>query len=299
MGIVSIERNVDAAVRFCGNSKAIARIALANCIIFLLLMLAGLGSRLAGYDGSWTERWLLLPSPAELALQSPWTLLTYMVTQYSPLHLIFNMLWLICFGGILREHVSDRSILLLYLGGGLSGAALFEIGAALTGSHGLLCGSSAAVLAVMAASALVAPGRTVRLWLLGDVKLKWIALATILLTFAGGGGSSPAGALWAHGGGLLAGIAAGLLIRSKAKENCRSVHSERRAGRDARRRSKRPTSEGVRNVAEALEGRLPDPERLDQLLDKIRISGYNSLSTSEQMELEAISKRLNRKKNDN
>lgn len=283
MGIASIENNFYALVRFCGNSKAIARIAGVNCIIFLLLMLAGFISWLTGSSAEWTERILLLPAPWEEAVRHPWTLLTYMLTQYSPLHLIFNMLWLICFGGILREYCPDRTILILYLAGGIAGGLLFESAATLEGSSGTLCGSSAAVLCVMTASAIKLPERRIRLWLLGEVKLKWIAAASIILTFAGG--ATATAVICAHAGGVAVGIISGICLRQSGKKGTKP--SIRRAPTP-----KTPTKEGVRKLTEALDGKFGSPERLDELLDKIRLSGYPSLSRQEQTELEEISRRL-------
>ena len=295
MGIATIEKNVDSIVHFCGDSKAIARLAAVNLVIFLLLMLAGFISRLTHADSSWTETVLLLPAPPAEAILRPWTLLTYMVTQYSVLHLVFNMLWLICFGGILHETCSDRTITLLYLAGGLTGGILFEIGAAISGISGTLCGSSAAVLAVMTAAAVIAPERRLRIWIFVTIqaKLKWVAIAMILLTFAGAGGASDySGTLWAHGGGVIAGGIYALFLRP-------SLYQEKAQPQPEPSRKpapKPPTAEGVRNVANALDGNFGDPARLDQLLDKIRVSGYNSLSRQEQCELEEISRRLRHSK---
>lgn len=47
-------------------------------------------------------------------------------------------------------------------------------------------------------------------------------------------------------------------------------------------------------MIDAIERYRNDTERLDQLLDKIRISGYGSLSAKERKELNDLSKRLNR-----
>lgn len=283
MAIASIERNFYALVRFCGNSKAIARIVGTNCIIFFLLMLIGFVCWLAGTSSEWTEQFLLLPSPVSAALTHPWTAVTYMFTQYSPLHLLFNMLWLICFGGLLREYSADRTILLLYFAGGLTGGLLFEAAATMDGTIGTLCGSSAAVLCLMTACAIKIPDRRISLWFIGEVKLKWIALALIIFTFAGGAMTTPI--VCAHAGGVLAGIIAGIYLQRRIIK--RKIIKERPKGAH-----KPPGKEEAHNLAAALDGRFGSPERLDELLDKIRLSGYSSLSRQEQVELEEISRRL-------
>lgn len=274
---------IDRLARWCGGSRTVAWLAVVNCAVTVVLMLVqGIGL-LAGHSGEWTETLLVLPAPPSLAVRHPWTVLTYMVTQYSPLHMIFNMLWLVWFGGVLYPYVSERRMLWLYLAGGLAGAVCFEAASAVSGKAGALCGSSAAVLGVMTAAAVRLPDRELRLWLIGAVKLKWIALVMVLLTFAGGGGGAASGGIYAHAGGVIAGACFGFWLRRRAGEPLVRVRLRPR---------RRPTPEGAREVAQAMGGRLGDKERLDALLDKIRVSGYNSLSSAERRELDAISRRL-------
>lgn len=68
-----------------------------------------------------------------------------------------------------------------------------------------LCGSSAAVIAVMAAAGILSPDLEVRLFLFGNVRLKWLAIVCVALTFIGVGNES-LGGLYAHIGGLAFGV---------------------------------------------------------------------------------------------
>lgn len=291
MGMASIERRMDAFGRLCGNSKTVSRLVIVNVAIYILLLLSELFAKVGGSSATFIETLVLLPSPFEAMILKPWTLFTYMVTQLSLLHLLFNMLFLIGFGGLLRDVIDDRKILLVYIGSGLAGGLLFEIVESVNGTSSTLVGSSAAVLGIMAADAILMPDRKVRLFLIGDCKLKWFAIAMILLTCLGGGWQSGEhGALAAHLGGTAFGMAAALMIRS-GKFDKRSHTSEKPRQHTERIIPTLPAA-GVRRVAKVLEKRLSDKERLDELLDKIRISGYASLSRQEQQELEEISKRI-------
>ena len=51
--------------------------------------------------------------------------------------------------------------------------------------RGLPCGASASVLAIMTTAAVISPDRRINLFLLGSVKLKWITIGCIVLTFSG------------------------------------------------------------------------------------------------------------------
>lgn len=80
-------------------------------------------------------------------------------------------------------------------------------------SGSYLCGASASVLAVIAASAIRTPDARLYLFLIGEVKLKWVALGCIVLTFAGVGGGN-AGGQAAHVGGVLFGVLFTLAINA-------------------------------------------------------------------------------------
>ena len=122
--------------------------------------------------------WLSVPASMSALASSAWSPLTYMFTQTHPLHLVFNMLWLLWFGQVLSEAAGQRHIWRGYIIGGLSGAFFFIVSKALIPSLGgaSLSGASAAVVAVMAEAALRRPDREFRLLLIGNVKLKWLMM---------------------------------------------------------------------------------------------------------------------------
>jgi len=236
-----------------------------------LLSHAGVGTDLTNL--------LALPSPAPLWLTKPWTLITYMFTHIHPLHLLMNMLWLGWFGSILLPEISGRKLLWLYIAGGLCGGLVYLYIAPLLGlADGLLMGASAAVLAIMTAAAVMMPHYTVHLFFLGDVKLKWIALFMILLAFLGLGENNAGGAL-AHLGGAICGLIWGMVT---------SHHSANKR----KQQPKRHNQIRVSRVVNIMEQHRHDAERLDELLDKIRISGFDSLTAAERAELEELSRRV-------
>lgn len=252
-----------------------------NVAVFAVLTIGGVFSPRAAL-------WLAMPGNAGAWIREPWTALTYMVAHVDFLHLLFNVLWLLWFGGLLAGVVSQRRLLWLYVGGGLAGAAVFMLACGAIGPVGgdpRLIGASASVLAVMTAAGCLMPSYRLHLFFAGDVKLKWIVIVMILLSFLGAGGGSTGGGM-AHVGGVLYGVAW-------------SLWSMRRSGRkrsgEVRRNAPahpRPTVTGARRVASILEQNRLDRIRLDQLLDKIRVSGYESLTRAERRELDTISKRI-------
>lgn len=293
---------------WCG-SRALAWIIAINIVVSLLLMLGNVCGYLFHFSIAPVISFLALSANLQQFIYTPWTCISYMFVQLNFLHLLFNMLWLCWFGPILVSVGFERRIVWLYLGAGISGAASFIICRLLTGIGGILIGSSAAVLGIMTAVAVAAPNMEMRFFLIGNIRLKWLAPLCILLAFLGNAGN--AAGMAAHAGGILYGLIYALIVAGKINErnypryNEYDEDSKQKSFIDIFRKSKKPTKisynpnhrpdpEGVKNFARAAEGRLADMNRLDELLDKIRTSGYDSLSDAQRRELNALSKRLNK-----
>lgn len=263
-------------LEICRGSRWLAWLTAVNICVWLLLMAVAVVCRLVHLSDG-ISIWIELPGYFPAFLSRPWTLATYMVVQHDVLHMLFNVLWLYWFGTILLTTLSDRHLASLYIGGGICGGLMFLAGSALGMGGGWLCGSSASVLAVMCGAAVRTPDHRINLFLIGSVRLKWVALVCGLLTLAGGGGTQAA-----HFGGILWGIASGIMLRNGV-DVTRMLQRRRRPAEPRRR---------AEAVVSAIERSRRDRERLDELLDKIRMSGYDSLSRRERGELQDLSKRL-------
>ncbi len=274
---------IDRFTRYCGGSRILAWLLTINVVSALILWLTSGVMSLCGTSSSVLYRLFALPSDPLTFATHPWTLLTYMAAHFSPLHMLFNMLWLYWFGRMFTDVCPEWTLLQLYICGGVAGGALYIITSALSGNspNAYLTGASASVLCIMTATALKMPSRKVMLILFGEVKLKWVALFCILLTLIGSVGTGiPAQA--AHIGGIAAGACRLLVRRRPAVRQTRGLDPVKKAPRHIRTRA----------TIEAMSNSVPDTVRLDELLDKIRISGYDSLSAKEKTELNYISSRL-------
>lgn len=263
---------------YCGGSPLLAWLTLAEAGVWVIVTLLTLASRLLHFDLGFAE-WVTLPSQFSIFITRPWTLLTYMAIHFDVLHMLFNVLWLYWFGMIMLTTLSDKHLGITFFGGGICGGIFFLLFAALGYGGGWLCGCSAAVIAVMTAAAIRLPDHRVHLFLIGEVKLKWIAVVCCLLTFIGGGGNQVA-----HVGGLIWGAAIGLMLRNGI-DPASWIATKRATHRGESVRS-------AEKMVKVLQNRRNDIERLDELLDKIKLSGYESLSHKERKELNEISKRI-------
>ncbi|MCM1163274.1 MAG: rhomboid family intramembrane serine protease [Muribaculaceae bacterium] len=255
-----------------------------NVAVFVALRLAVIVCLLAGVnDPLHTVLSVVeLPSRLSMLVFAPWTVATYMFAQYDVLHIIFNMLWLYWFGQVMLLRCTPAQLAVLYIYGGLAGGVLFLVAyntlPLFAGSTGMLIGASASVMAIVTATAILMPDFRLRLLLIGDVKLKWIAVATLLLVLLGTGGTNAGGEV-AHLGGIIAGMVFALNLK-RGVDITRPVTTYLN-----RRRRPAPTPAAAQSDIE-------NRRELDSILDKIRQSGYSALTPQERKRLFDVSRNI-------
>lgn len=266
-----------------------------NVALFLVVRLTDVVCTLMGSNFS-VAPYLELPSEPAALLYRPYTIITYMFFQYDLLHLLFNMLWLYWFGQLFLLFFNAKQFGGVYILGGLCGAALYLAAYNLlpyfATTRGMLLGASAAVLSVVFAVSAYASDYKIRLFLLGNVSLKYIALVTVLLDLLSIT-SQNAGGHIAHIGGALFGF----LFAQRYKTGHDLTKGFNRmadrivllfkSGSRSSRPFKKNRSYRTRNVSdeEYLRRRQEKTVEIDRILDKIKQSGYESLSRDEKRQL--------------
>lgn len=276
---------IDKLTGYCAGSRALAWLLAVTVATGLLCILLTAVPALSAGAAPFVRSWLSLSGDPLRVLTRPWTLATYMAVHFSVLHLLFNALWLYWFGILLLNVLSGRRLLFLFIYSGTAGGALYVLFSALGGApaSGVLTGDSAAVLGIMTAAGILMPDYPLHFFLIGRVKTRWVALVCVLLTFFGSSGSEMA----AHAGGVIYGAIAALSYRGFFK----GVPAPALPKKKPRNNPRHKPRHNPRNVARAMQ-QLSDHERLDELLDKIRLSGYGSLTEREKTELDHISSRI-------
>lgn len=207
-----------------------------------------------------------------------WTPFTYMFIHREIFHILFNMLWLFWMGRLLEQFISARQMTFLYLCGGLAGALVFIVSfnlfPAFSGDLAFappMIGASASVMAIVVGAATYLPEYSIRLLFFGDVKLKYLAAAYILLDLVSIAGTNPGGS-FAHLGGALIGF---LYIRSLKNGKDWSTIFNRTPRLKVVKSNAHVRQSGV-EINQAL---------IDSILDKISRSGYDSLTKTEKEQL--------------
>ena len=268
-------------------------------IWFVLLRLFTPGVSLPSLRMSFSDRilqYLMVPSlPGEL-LQRPWTVVKYMFTHFSIWHILFNMLMLYWFGRIFIQYLPGKQLLSTYFLGGLSGAALYIIfinsfpglGEYMGGS---MLGASAAIMAVVVGISFYVPNYTIYLFFLGPIKLKYIALAFIIidvLMIA----SDNAGGNIAHLGGAVYGYWFMTRLK-KGRDSGKWLNNffdwiagllkPRPKLNVAYRKATKVNDDDYNRM------KINQQKEIDRILDKIARAGYESLTKSEKETLVKMS----------
>ena len=288
------------------QGNIVVRLIFINVVAFVLCTLLSVVWGLFGISTADFLRHLFLPADLLQLLRRPWTLITYMFLHAGIWHLLGNMLWLYWFGKLFLYFFSSKHLRGLYIVGGLAGALLYIIAYnvfPVFESHlysATLVGASASVLAIAIATAVREPEYRINLMLVGQVKLKYFALFIVLFD-ALYVGSNNAGGHIAHLGGALAGwwfargISRGYDITHWANACMDAI------GRLFSKHERKPRKPKMKVHTNNYNDRTADYEynarkkaqsdEVDRILDKLKKSGYSSLSDEEKRRLFEASKR--------
>lgn len=275
-----------------------------NVAVFVAITLAGVMLQLFNAEtAGGLFLWLELPASPARFLMQPWSLLTYMFMHGGLLHILFNMLWLYWFGALFLNVFSAKHLRGLYILGGICGGILYMAAYNVFPyfrpyiDNSFMVGASASVLAIVAAAAYREPNYPIRLFLLGTLRLKYLALIVIgmdLLFIT----SDNAGGHIAHLGGALAGLffAAQLgkgrdltaWINRALDGMTALVH---RKPRKPKMKVRYGTGGTRQQDYDYNARKKAQSDEIDRILDKLRKTGYEGLSDEEKKSLFDASKR--------
>ena len=277
------------------SGNPITRLILINVALFLFVSIFRIITFLSGESGIFIlveefikDNLAISLSFVDLA-QKPWTLITYMFTHFSLMHIFWNMITLYWFGQLFINYTNSKKLIPLYLLGGISGALLtlilFTAIPAFQAFIGApMIGASAGVTAIIVATATLIPNVNMNMMFIGPVKLIYVALFVIFIDVLNVASYDNIGGNISHLGGALMGylfifqykrgvdFSKGInrffdwisgLLSLKPKSKMKVAY-------------KRKVTDEEYNYNKKVE-----QENIDRILDKISKSGYESLSKSE------------------
>ena len=243
----------------------------------------------------------LLSFSSTVALQRPWTFVTYMFVHGGIFHLAANSLALFVFGPAVERRLGSPTFIFYYLYCGI-GAAIFSM---LLHSVNLgadpFVGASGAIIGVAYAFSRIQPDAQLLVFPIPvPIRARWLILMLAAFDVIGLFSLNDGIAHGAHLGGLLSGALYFVLRGIARPADPMPISSPRRArtGSGARRRRRHQTS-----IAPHAEAALPHPAHdpqprrgeetaeIDRVLDKISATGLDSLTAEERRFLDAVARR--------
>jgi membrane associated rhomboid family serine protease len=257
-----------------------------NAALFVLpWALFGLLS-LIGIDVDYVQYVSLSSNPVNL-IWKPWSLLTYAFFHAGIMHIIFNLLVLNFAGRLFMTYFTGKQLLGLYVLSAIFAGVSYVLIFYVLNISAPLVGASAAIMAILVATTTYNPMMELRLLIIGNVKL-WHVTAVILIIDLmqirsenmGGHISHLAGAFFGfmfikllENGSDLSKIVSSVidffatLFQKKESTPFRKVHKN----------YSKPIEKSVSKIIT----KDKSQQQIDDILDKISQSGYDSLTKEE------------------
>ena len=285
-----------------------------NILVWLVFMISRVIMTIGGFGELYSSliSYFMMPASLPKLATQPWSLFTYMFLHEGIFHILFNMLFLYWFGLLIHQYLGSRKLANLYILGGLAGGLfyllIYNLAPYFSNSvdTSLMLGASAGVFAIVVGAATLTPNTTFFLILLGPVKIKYIAIFYVFLSFANSAGANAGGEL-AHLGGALMGFLYITQLRrgndwgvpvqkvgiffenlfkkspTKVKVSYRKAKTESGSFGSFSSPKSKPTA--TKSSEETSQ------EEIDRILDKIADRGYEALTKEEKRKLFEFSKK--------
>ena len=261
-----------------------------NTAVFII---HGLITFLSGMPDYTIVQWFQLPKDLIEFIVQPWSLITYSFFHGGFFHILFNMMVLYYAGRIFLNLFGGRTFLNVYFLGVISGGLLFLISYNIfppfLNTNTALIGASAGVYAVLIFVCTYLPNQEVRI-IFFNIKLWHLGVFLVLLNLLLIPNGNAGGRIAHLGGALLGFMYARNLARGKdigawfgntvsamintykprKKSKLRTVHRKKSKGNTAT--VKKSAEKASKDVHQ---------QKIDDILDKISKSGYESLSKAE------------------
>lgn len=199
-----------------------------------------------------------------------WRFLTYAFIHADIIHLLINCLMLYFFSRLFTTFFTERQLLQVFIAGSVFAGLFYESIAFLMDWKGHVIGASGGITSVLLLVAAFRPFMNVRLLLMGNVSLYWIAIVFVLfdllqLPYSNVGGHVT------HLGGAVFGLLAGWYLRHNSFPSISYRFT-------SKSKLKKISTKPSKISFEKMKQEDATQRRIDEILDKISKSGYDSLS---------------------
>ncbi len=272
-------------VRWITKRDGLNRLLAINIVLFVLVQVVLIFQRLSEFSVIPSDLYLAAGAGLKGLLQRPWSVITHMFVHVEVGHFIFNIFCLYTAGKLFRHFLGDRRLVVNYILGGMFGYLLY-LGMAmvfpkLTGASYIL-GASASIMSIILTIGILQPNYQIKLFGVFDMKLIWLCGIIILVDLISLRKGFNSGGHVAHLGGAIFGVIyayqfkRGVVMGSWLENFFNRISSFFSSNKNSYSEHRRPKTDEEFNAE-----KKKRQQRVDQILDKISKSGYESLSKEE------------------
>ncbi|NMH29363.1 rhomboid family protein [Flavobacterium silvaticum] len=229
--------------------------------------------------------WLALSSDFAVSFTHPWTYITYAFLHASFFHLFFNMLVLQFAGVLFGTFFNPKQFYGLYLLSAIFSGLVYNISFLVLGHSNIMVGASAAIMSILVATATYSPNMRISLFFIGQVKLWIFASVLLFIDFLYLFADNTGGHI-AHLAGAIFGFVYVKMLKSGTDLSRPITWLFDFIANGFRPQQKAKFKKVHRNPKPEPRPQSSEPkdktqQQIDEILDKISRSGYDSLSKEE------------------
>lgn len=240
---------------------------------------------------------LAIPGTFSEFIRKPWTLITYMFYHHSIMHILGNMLWLWGFGYIFQDLTGNKKIIPLFIYGAIGGAIVFLVAYSfaptLSVQSANMVGASAGIMAIVVAATTIAPGYRIFPMIAGGIPLWVLTTIYLIMDLA----LIPVENTGGHIAHLAGGLTGFLFVFFLRRDHDWSIPINNFFDWVNNLFNPNKPKKKIKDELFYKSQRRPftktstlSQQRVDEILDKISMHGFNSLTSEEKELLKKASK---------
>jgi membrane associated rhomboid family serine protease len=224
--------------------------------------------------------WVALYASFSDVLTKPWTLISYMFVHSDFIHLLFNMLMLHFVSRFFLTFFTEKQYLVVYLLGGVFGGLVFVTIYYFLGIRIPVVGASGAIMTLLVAATAYSPYYILQIPLIGRIKLWHVTALIIFIDILQLLLSNTGGHIVHLSGAFFGFLYVFLLKRGTDLTKPFSNLSFKRPAKKKSPFSKVHVNKASSNLSKVAKTDV-EQKKVDDILDKISKSGYDSLTKEE------------------
>lgn len=250
-----------------------------NVGLFVVTMLLSVFQSLYKSDSNFLIDWFSLEGNFDVLFSKPWSIITYGFLHADFLHILFNLIALYFIGNLFIDYFTQKQLLNFYILGTFFGGIFYVLSQnyfpLFEGKTSVLVGASAGISAIFIGIATYMPNYELKIRFIGFVKLWYLAAIWVGLDILGLAGGN-AGGHFAHLGGSVFGF----LYVSQASNKKIGVFNSLFSLFKTKKKPLKTVYKSKSNKQTSIKTDFTQ-KQIDEILDKISKSGYDTLTSAE------------------